>query len=620
MKNFLFAASIDVISNPYVDFPRNAVVEYQGRKVSGSGIAWYPEDENAATIIKDPKSFAELGRPKVLDDKNSFVSTTFMMHLNGASWNPIAQDTEPYSRAVGKRDWIWMHQGALDMGKLRKKNNQGGENFYEPVGNTDSELAFCIILNRITRSKIKKLSEVGWDRIHDWFKEMNELGTSNFFLSDGRNTIVYCGLDGTNAVYKQRIKPPYENISFKNADAGFEMDFRNEDDELRTMLIFSTLPVTASGSQQMKKGQMIVARNGSIKWNSHSESRKKIVVEPIKIDDNSVHFEVREQEHQQAATSLMSQLQPRCNDDNECNIYINMVHHKDSRLMRVVHETSYSYSEPVEKSEHVFRLIPMYNRYQQVLEYSLDVSVPAQKIVYRDVFNNDVVHMTVDKQYNELKIKSQAIVRIHRIDVDDFSHPLRQTKIPATWMPWQRQMMQAFIMPHELPETQLRELSEYANSFAERNDFNLFETFVDMNRTIYEDYQYKQGATDLDTTAFEVYVSRKGVCQDFANLLICMARLLNIPARYRVGYIYTGADYQNKIQSEATHAWAELYIPYVGWRGFDPTNGKLVDTDYIRTATGRNYIDATPTSGTIYKGGGKNEKLTVNVKTEVLEG
>jgi transglutaminase-like putative cysteine protease len=105
------------------------------------------------------------------------------------------------------------------------------------------------------------------------------------------------------------------------------------------------------------------------------------------------------------------------------------------------------------------------------------------------------------------------------------------------------------------------------------------------------------------------------VCQDFANLFICLARLLSIPARYRMGYIYTGVNYENTIQSEASHAWAEVYLPYVGWRGFDPTNGCMAGQDHIRVACGRNYLDATPTSGTIFKGGGK-ETLTVSVKIE----
>ena len=108
------------------------------------------------------------------------------------------------------------------------------------------------------------------------------------------------------------------------------------------------------------------------------------------------------------------------------------------------------------------------------------------------------------------------------------------------------------------------------------------------------------------------------MCQDFANLMICLARLLHIPARYRMGYIYTGANYENQIQSDASHAWVELYLPQVGWHGLDPTNGIQVGLDHVRVACGRNYRDATPTSGTIYKGGGM-ETLEIRVQVQDLD-
>jgi len=193
----------------------------------------------------------------------------------------------------------------------------------------------------------------------------------------------------------------------------------------------------------------------------------------------------------------------------------------------------------------------------------------------------------------------------------------RQTTIPLVWMPWQRQMMMAYLLPTEIPETHLTELTDYAMSFVERNDYRLLNTLEDMNVSIYRDYQYLPGTTWVGTTPFEVYAQRKGVCQDFANLLICLARLLGVPARYCVGYIYTGAQHTNTIQSEASHAWAEVYLPYLGWRGYDPTNGCVVTQEHIRVACGRNYLDATPTSGTIFRGGG-NETLTVDVSLQEI--
>jgi transglutaminase-like putative cysteine protease len=185
-------------------------------------------------------------------------------------------------------------------------------------------------------------------------------------------------------------------------------------------------------------------------------------------------------------------------------------------------------------------------------------------------------------------------------------------------MPWQRQMMNPYLLPPELPETELRELSGFAMSFAARRENDLLETLIDLNDAIHRDFKYIHGVTTLETSPFEVYTQRRGVCQDFANLFICLARLLGVPARYRVGYIYTGTEHYNQIQSEASHAWAEVYLPQVGWRGFDPTNGCLVDLDHVRVAAGRNYRDATPTAGTLYAGG-HGEKLEVSVRVRRID-
>ena len=86
-------------------------------------------------------------------------------------------------------------------------------------------------------------------------------------------------------------------------------------------------------------------------------------------------------------------------------------------------------------------------------------------------------------------------------------------------------------MPPELPETQLAELAEYAMSFVKRNESDLLDTLLDINQTIFKEYAYTQGATTVYTTPFEVYANRKGVCQDFTNVMICLARLLGVPGR-----------------------------------------------------------------------------------------
>ncbi|RYE79798.1 MAG: hypothetical protein EOO74_03135, partial [Myxococcales bacterium] len=285
------------------------------------------------------------------------------------------------------------------------------------------------------------------------------------------------------------------------------------------------------------------------------------------------------------------------------------------RLLRVIHDTVYRYSTPVERSSHLYRLRPVHDLQQEIVEHELSISVNGLRRDYEDVFGNQATSLEIGSPYTELRIEARSLLRLFNEPSPHLLSPSRRVTLPLVWMPWQRQMMLPYLLPPELPETQLTELYEYAMSFVERQDSDLVQTLLDMNLTIYRDYSYVSGSTDLGTTPFDVYCSRHGVCQDFANLMICLARLLGIPARYRVGYIYTGARYTNQIQSEASHAWLEVYLPRVGWQGFDPTNGCLVHQDHIRIASGRNYRDATPTSGTLYKGG-QGETLSVLVRVE----
>jgi transglutaminase-like putative cysteine protease len=263
----------------------------------------------------------------------------------------------------------------------------------------------------------------------------------------------------------------------------------------------------------------------------------------------------------------------------------------------------------------VLRLTPYHDRLQIVRSHELTVSVATGSRDYEDVFGNRVRRLTVESPFTEMIIEAKSTVQVLDIDPLGFGPLKVSSTIPLVWMPWQRQVLDPFLLPPELPETELAELAEYAMSFVKRNEYDLLDTLMDINRTIYKEYAYTQGTTTVFTTPFEVYVNRRGVCQDFTNLMICLSRLLGVPARYVCGYIYTGPKAANQAQSEASHAWVQLYLPLVGWKGFDPTNGILTQTDHVRVAVGRNYLDATPTSGTIFVGGG-GETLSVDVRVE----
>ena len=135
-------------------------------------------------------------------------------------------------------------------------------------------------------------------------------------------------------------------------------------------------------------------------------------------------------------------------------------------------------------------------------------------------------------------------------------------------------------------------------------------------RFIHTEFKYEQFSTDVHTGSSEVLELRRGVCQDFAHVMIGMCRAWKIPARYVSGYLYNGpADHLTGAQ--ASHAWCEVYLPGLGWRALDPTNNQPADERYIRLAVGRDYADVAPIKG--YYKGTKDKRMQVEVSVELLQ-
>ncbi|HTN75787.1 MAG TPA: transglutaminase family protein [Pirellulaceae bacterium] len=268
------------------------------------------------------------------------------------------------------------------------------------------------------------------------------------------------------------------------------------------------------------------------------------------------------------------------------------------RRLKVLHATTYTYDRPVERSIHRLHLRPITDAKQRVVTYDLKLNPSAPLIEYEDVFGNATSRFEVVAPYTEFQVSAESLVDI--VDDDPFAFanlPIRPS-FPVSWMPWELTMLTPYLTSAELPETQIRELFYYAMSFVERNNRDLMETLFAINLTLFREYKYVPGSTVLQTTPYDVYTQQQGVCQDFSNLFICLARLLGIPARYVCGYVF--CPQLDSLQSAASHAWVELYIPQVGWKGFDPTNGILPRLDHVRVAVGRHYRDTAPTDGTIF--------------------
>jgi transglutaminase-like putative cysteine protease len=287
------------------------------------------------------------------------------------------------------------------------------------------------------------------------------------------------------------------------------------------------------------------------------------------------------------------------------------------RRLKIRHANRFEYGMEVNRSVHRLQLRPVHDRRQTVVSYDLNIDPPVTTHDYEDVFGNWATSFEIHGPYTKLSMVAESVVELLDVDPFAFARVEKRPTFPVSWMPWEITMLTPYLAPVELPETHLREIFDYAMSFVVRNKYDLLETLFDINLTMFREFTYVPMSTTNETTPFEVLKSRRGVCQDFANLVICMARMLNIPARYVCGYLYTGNTGPTRAVADASHAWVQLYLPGVGWKGFDPTNGVLPTTDHVRVSVGRHFRDTAPISGTIYSPA--NERLVIDVEVSEAE-
>jgi transglutaminase-like putative cysteine protease/predicted glutamine amidotransferase len=547
-----------------------------GRKLpDGWGIGFYPKGEPCASVLKEAAPSAGAPRTDFVEAWDHLESSVFVVQLRTAHWGTLSvANTQPFVRSHGRRDYLFAHAGSLG----RKPELEASAGF-QPVGSTDSEALFCLLLERMAAAGAAALRELEPLTIQSWFEELREHGDLTAVLCDGSDLLVYAGY-GEESLHLGHVLPPFDRCAFGDPDLGIDLCRRGP--SARKGAIVASTPLDSEQGlgptfEALAPGRLVILRQGAV------------------IADLPPPGTSSERPSRVPGRWLQARPAPA-----------------PVRTFDVRHLTTYRYALPVERSTHLFRLEPMHDRLQRVESFELSVSVNGKVREYEDVFGNRARRLDVTQAFEELRVEARS--RVVLLDSEPFQRrpPHQRSGIPLVWMPWQREVLAPYLLPPELPEPQLRELTDYAMSFVERNDFDVLDMLFDLNTTIFREYRYAQGETNVTTTAFDVYEQRRGVCQDFANLFICLARLLGIPARYVCGYVYTGPKHENRAQSDASHAWVQVYLPELGWRGLDPTNGSVTQTEHVRVAAGRNYIDATPTLGTLFEGGG-GESLAVEV-------
>jgi transglutaminase-like putative cysteine protease len=272
----------------------------------------------------------------------------------------------------------------------------------------------------------------------------------------------------------------------------------------------------------------------------------------------------------------------------------------------VKHETKYIYPRSVAESFTVVHLQPRTNLRQYCTHYNLDVSPATAIFSYVDRFGNDVQHFSIIPDHKELRIVAESHVVTIAAGRTEFPHGVDIARIesdPAT--------SELGEFRRDSPCVNVDESVRRAAASIEAPDDDLAAYFLAAGRYIFDEFTYHPGLTNVHTTVAETLVSRAGVCQDFAHVLVALGRARGIPTRYASGYIHLGDT--PLLGADASHAWAEAYLPPYGWVGFDPTNNRLIDETFVLLAVGRDYGDVSPTRG-LYRG--PKGTLSVSVAVE----
>jgi transglutaminase-like putative cysteine protease len=289
----------------------------------------------------------------------------------------------------------------------------------------------------------------------------------------------------------------------------------------------------------------------------------------------------------------------------------------DRRRYAVEHETRYVYDAPVSQSWHLARLTPRALPWQRLLSHALAIDPPAdERRDGPDAFGNMVTRFALHGAHRMLAVRMQATVEVGARPVPDVADDTPWEAVRESLV---RDPTQDGLLPARLVEpTRLVPLSDRALAYATpafARGRGWLEALDALTAQIHAGFEFEPGATTVSTSVDEVLRGRRGVCQDFAHLMLACLRALGLPARYVSGYLLTDPPpgEERLLGVDASHAWIAAWSPRHGWVEWDPTNDQRADARYITLAWGADFADVAPVAGVILGGGEQAMDVRVSV-------
>lgn len=265
--------------------------------------------------------------------------------------------------------------------------------------------------------------------------------------------------------------------------------------------------------------------------------------------------------------------------------------------IRISHLTSYAYGTPATSVIQMLRLTPRNHDGQYVARWRIDVSTDCRLDQHEDAFGNLTHAFSTEGPCSELAVMVEGEVETR--DTQGIVRGTVERFPPSLYL-----RTTALTTPDA-------EIAAFAAASRDAADGNVLHLLHHMLEHLHDDMIYDTDPTQPGTTASEAFALKRGVCQDLTHIFIAAARSLAIPARYIGGYFRRDDGVH---EQQAGHAWAEAFVPELGWVAFDPANGLCATDAHVRVAVGLDYLGAAPLRGTRYGGGG--EVLSVKVRVD----
>lgn len=286
----------------------------------------------------------------------------------------------------------------------------------------------------------------------------------------------------------------------------------------------------------------------------------------------------------------------------------------ESRSYVVVHETRYAYAQPVGLSRQILHLSPRATPWQTCREHTLVIAPEPQLLgASADAFGNPITSLCIGSDHDSLSVRAESWVDLRARELPDDASTPRWEEVRARLAYRSGRRPE----PADLEATRFlfestrvrnkRELAEWTSPCFPSGAPLLAGVRALMER-IHRDLAFDPKATTVSTPVMEVFERRRGVCQDFAHLMLSCLRSMGLAARYVSGYLLTRPPPGKKrlVGADASHAWVSVYCPGHGWVDTDPTNGVFPSLEHVTLGWGRDFDDVTPLRGVIL-GGGEHE-------------